>query len=405
MGWYAPRTQPVELFLNGEYKGVYILMEKIKRDNNRVDIAKLLPTDTIGDELTGGYIIKVDKAGGDDVVWYSPYAPWPSGDPINFIFDTPDGIEIMPQQENYIKAYVDSFETALAGPNFADPTSGFRAFADENSCIDALIISELSKNVDGYRISFFMYKDKNSKGGKLIMAPIWDYDIAWGNANYYNGFNTNGWEYLFNYSNGGDHWLNPFWFERMLQDSVFVQNVRCRWDHIRSSFLSDNEIDNLIDSSAAVLIESQNWNFAVWPILGSYVWPNYYICDTWQQEVDTLKWWIHGRLQWLDNNFGGNSALCTWTDIEEFPNNYISVFPNPTTEECNISLQLKVSNSVEVIVSDFRSAQAFAPLVFEGIQGINQFKIDISGLAEGIYLLRIQSGNFFWSQKIIKVNH
>jgi hypothetical protein len=311
----------------------------------------------------------------------------------------------MPQQENYIKAYVDSFETALAGPNFADPTSGFRAFADENSCIDAFIISELSKNVDGYRISFLMYKDKNSKGGKLIMAPIWDYDIAWGNANYYNGFNTSGWEYLFNYSYGGDHWLNPFWFERMLQDSVFVQNVRCRWDHIRSSFLSDNEIDNLIDSSSIVLNESQNWNFTVWPILGSYVWPNYYICDTWQQEVDTLKWWIHGRLQWLDNNFGGNSALCTWTAAEEFTNNGVSVFPNPATEECNISLQLKTSSSVEIIVSDFRGTQVFAPLVFEGMQGNNQFKIDISGLAEGIYLLRIQSGNDFWSKKIIKIKH
>ena len=60
MGHYASRTKLCELVLNGEYQGIYILMEKIKKDQNRVNISKLLPTDITGDELTGGYIIKID---------------------------------------------------------------------------------------------------------------------------------------------------------------------------------------------------------------------------------------------------------------------------------------------------------------------------------------------------------
>ena len=71
---YSPRTVYCELVVNGDYKGIYILMEKIKRDNDRVDIAKLDSNDVAGDSLTGGYIIKVDKyTGTGGLDWLSDF--------------------------------------------------------------------------------------------------------------------------------------------------------------------------------------------------------------------------------------------------------------------------------------------------------------------------------------------
>jgi hypothetical protein len=161
MGWWAPHVKPVELILNDEYKGIYLLMEKVKRGNDRVNIAKLDTTELTGDDVTGGYILKLDKnSGQSNTGWSSPYAPWPSGSSIDFNYEYPDADEIKPQQISYIQAYMDSFEDALAGPNFTDPIYGYRKYVDINSCVDAFIISEFSKNMDAYRKSFLCIKTK-----------------------------------------------------------------------------------------------------------------------------------------------------------------------------------------------------------------------------------------------------
>ncbi|MDQ3108984.1 MAG: CotH kinase family protein, partial [Bacteroidota bacterium] len=183
MGWYAPRWQFVEVVIDGQYMGVYLFTEKIKRDNNRVDIAKLQPTDITGDDVTGGYIIKVDKStASSGAGWTSSFAPAvaPNGQTIYFQYDYPSDVNIVPQQETYIQMYVDSFETALSGPNFADTAIGYAHYIDVNSFIDYFLVDEMAKNVDGYRLSTYLYKDKRSNGGKLTIGPTWDFDIAWG---------------------------------------------------------------------------------------------------------------------------------------------------------------------------------------------------------------------------------
>ncbi|MFM2039455.1 MAG: hypothetical protein RLZZ493_44, partial [Bacteroidota bacterium] len=187
MGHYAAKSKLCELVVNGQYQGIYYLMEKIKRDQNRVDIAKLLPTDNSGDELTGGYIFKIDKTTGNgNIAWTSNY-PAADGSPINFQHHYPNPDEITFQQNAYIHAYVDSFENALNGPNFADPLIGYRKYIKHKSFIDFMLLNEISKNVDGYRLSSFLHKEKNSNGGELRMGPVWDFNLAWWNADYCNG--------------------------------------------------------------------------------------------------------------------------------------------------------------------------------------------------------------------------
>lgn len=405
MGWWAPHVKPVELILNGEYKGVYLLMEKVKRDNNRIDIAKLDSIDISGDDLTGGYIIKLDKNSGQSSPgWTSPYAPWPSGSSIEFSYEYPDATEIMPQQIDYIQAYVDSFEDALAGPNFADPLVGYRNYVDINSCVDAFIISEFSKNIDAYRKSFFMYKDKNSNGGKLVMAPIWDYDLTYGNVDFCNGQFYSGWQYNFNYVCGGDFWLNPFWFERMTQDPSFNDLVKCRWNELRLNVLNKQRIDNWIDSTAQVLNESQAWNFTVWPILGNYVWPNYYIGQSYQEEVDTLKWWIGKRGDFLQNSLPGNASSCNLVGQRNtLPSDELQLFPNPFANELNAQIYCTEQEYVEIVFYDMLGHAVINKKVKVNA-GLNNLELlEGNEIEAGVYHLTLKSANQQWVKKIVSI--
>ncbi|HYG50663.1 MAG TPA: CotH kinase family protein, partial [Flavobacteriales bacterium] len=329
-GHWAPRCRYVELVVNGDYRGIYIFMEKIKRDNNRVDIAKLTPDDISGDDVTGGYILKIDKftGGGDSFTSnFEPYAgAWQE---IYFQYHDPKLSEMVTQQTNYIQTYVNDFETALDGPTFTDAVTGYPNYIEPMSFIDYFIMNEVSRNVDGYRLSTFFYKAKDSDGGKLHMGPLWDFNIAWGNADYCDGGLTSGWAYQFNSVCSGDWYQIPFWWEKLLTDSNFTNQLKCRWEFLRNYSLNTAYLMNMIDSLALMLDESQVRNYQRWPILGTYVWPNNYIGTTYSDEVGYFKIWLTARLTWLDNNMPGN---CNAIGIVEENTTEFFTFPNPATD-------------------------------------------------------------------------
>ena len=308
MGNYSPRTVYCELVVNGDYKGIYILMEKIKRDNDRIDIAKLDTNDLAGDSLTGGYIIKVDKftgTGGWGDSWQSNYNTI-GGNPLTIQYHYPESDDMLPQQKSYIESYVDSFEYTLSSSFFTDTTIGYNKYIDVNSFIDFYIVNELSRNIDGYRLSTFMYKDRRSNGGKLVVGPLWDFNLAYGNAYYCDGWDTDGWEEDGNCADVGN---NPFWFSRLLDDTIYQNKLKCRWEFLRAKILHKDSLFNFIDSISFYLDSAQQRNFQKWDILGTYIWPNYYIGNTYQEEIDILKDWLEDRLAWLDSNMLGNCYI------------------------------------------------------------------------------------------------
>jgi subtilisin-like proprotein convertase family protein len=328
MGHYATRTRYCELFLDGQYQGVYVVMEKIKRDKNRVDVAALNPQDTTGDQLTGGYIIKIDKftgSGGDG--FYSNYQPSnPSGDVIYYQYEYPDQYTLQQQQKDYIRSYVDSFETALYGPDFQDVANGFRRYAGERTFMDLMLLNEMSKNVDGYRLSTYFYKDKYSKGGKLKAGPAWDYDITWMNADYCQAEIDTGWAYNLSYVCAGA--AVPAHWERMMLDTLFRQHARCRWFSLRQGPLNTDTLFAYIDATVAYINSGQQRNFVTWPILGVATWPEPQpLPQTYAEEIQRLKDWITARFTWLDAQFaampvlnlqvelGSDTALCTGGNV------------------------------------------------------------------------------------------
>ncbi len=307
LGRYASRTRFCELVLNGDYRGVYVLMEKIKRDKHRVNIAKLKPDEISGDDLTGGYIVKIDKLAGEHVDgWYSVFPPYPEAKHrIYFQYHYPKPDKIAEAQKTYIRNFIFDFEKTLFGPNYQDPQKGYYSKVDLNSFVDYFILNEISKNVDGYRLSAFFYKDKDSNDPRLHAGPIWDFNIAFGNADYYHAFSVKGWQADINYDTQFMEWddafLVPFWWQKFTADSVFMKRVIDRWQNLRRSVLATDRLLSLIDSYADTLEEAQKRNFERWPVLGTHVWPNYYVGKTYDEEIDYLKSWLAQRLEWMDS--------------------------------------------------------------------------------------------------------
>ena len=311
MGRYTTKTEFVELTINYEYKGLYIFMEKLKRDKNRIDISKLENADIDEELISGGYIIKIDKSDMEDGS-YTDYNSFQSqfdvfgnenGDKrINFNYEYPKPGEIHANQKNYIKNYFYEFESSLASNNFKDPVNGFRKYIDEDSFIDFFILNELSNNVDGYRLSTYLQKDRNEK---LVIGPIWDFNLSFGNADYCGGERYDVWCFKFNERCLGDYWNVPFWWNRLLEDEKFVDKLKGRWNQLRLNILSDNNILTLIEEQYSFLNNETdiiNRNFNKWKIFGIYIWPNSFIGNNYYEEIDFLKNWIKERTKWLDES-------------------------------------------------------------------------------------------------------
>lgn len=399
-GHYASRTQFCEVIINGQYKGIYVLMEKIKRDNNRVDIAKLNPADIAGDELTGGYIIKVDRDDGPGSYWESPYLS-SANIPIRIVHVEPKGDEIMPQQRTYIQEYVDSFETALAFIDFDDPINGYRNYIDVPSFVDHLLLNEASKNIDAYRLSAFLYKDKNSNGGKLVAGPAWDYNLAWWNADYCEAWTDSGWVYLFNDYCGGGYDV-PFWWEKLMTDPAFQSDVKCRWTELRQTTLSYASLNYVIDSLATKINQAQARHFNTWPLLGTYTWPNPSpIPADFPGEIQAMKDWIQLRFAWMDANIDGICYLGLENAI--LSDEHFTAAPNPFNDEVALSFYLPSAQVLSLSVVDIlgNKVHEIQPAVYQS--GSHNLAIELpSELNSGMYLLQIDSGNQLITKKLLK---
>ncbi|MEY3049970.1 MAG: hypothetical protein RL365_2008 [Bacteroidota bacterium] len=293
MRQYAPRTRQCEVFLDGTYIGVYTLTEKVKRDNNRLDIAKMKSADTAGSELTGGYIIEMN-INGAPAAWNSVYPPINSATSphaVEFKYVYPKADSILPVQANYIKTYVDSFENALNGTNYANDTLGYRKWIDVGTFIDFLIVNEFSMNYDSYGRSTYMYKEKDTDGNKLCIGPPWDYDRAMANDP------NSGWVW----ENTHPYWPFPFWWSKLYTDSVYRHELACRWFSLREDVLKTARFMAFIDSVSAPLLQGPaDRNFAVWQTLGA---------STYNAQVQQMKVFLYQRLAWIDNELAPFGAV------------------------------------------------------------------------------------------------
>ncbi|OUV76991.1 MAG: hypothetical protein CBC90_06830 [Acidimicrobiaceae bacterium TMED130] len=266
IGRYAARTRFVELEINGDYRGVYVLMEKIKRDDVRVALPE------------GAVLLKRDWVEGGE----------------KFIQTTACQDELKVEWSDDIDEIVtrlDSIEAELLIGDFSS--------VDLGSFIDHMLLVEIGRNVDGYVLSTWITLSENDVLG---MGPVWDYNGALGNASYFRAWETNGWHYQ-NPEFPGDNPNGFCWYEVLLENPEFLNLRRERWQIHRAGPWSDAAIEARIDGAIAVLEPAIERNFERWPLLGEVIWPNDLGAEdrtTYVDEVSYLKSWIKQRMGWMD---------------------------------------------------------------------------------------------------------
>lgn len=391
MGQYGPRMRHCELVIDGEYRGIYLLGERIKRDSQRVDIARLDPDENTGEDLTGGYIIKIDWQNGTNLGGFSSqFNPFNNTNgPLYYQYHYPKADEITTQQAEYIASFVDSFEQAMHGPNFQDPDLGWRRFASEKSFTDFILLYELSNNVDAYWLSTFLHKDKN---GKLKAGPPWDFDLAFSNADYSDGWSTWGWRHDW-LANNTD--LLPFFWQRIWQDTAFAKQAGCRWQELRSGPLHSDSLSAMIAGRAALLDGPQVENFTLWDIIGVWVWPNVQpLPQSYAEEIERLQGWVADRAAWMDANLPAINCS-TVSSVSEAMEGWgnMAVVPNPFTSS------FKVDGPAQF---DLRLTNSLGQLVWQGLDLNNIAQVETNGLLPGCYWLTATSNGRTWSRLVLK---
>lgn len=278
VGRYAVRTKFVELFKddNGgslsyrnDYDGVYTFMEKISRDKERVDIERVTENVNEEPEITGGYILKVDRldpgdsglrAGGQTLGWVYPKEDDVSNDQIN-----------------WVRNYINEMSSALS-------TSEYEEYIDTLSWVDHHLLNILTLNADALRLSTFFYKKRNKK---LEYGPIWDFDRSMESTDGRDN-NPSTWS-------GGTAYFTFPWWGSLFDNENFWQAYIDRYFELREGPFATLNVNSIIDRMASDLNEAQARNFRRWsdqPRFGGY-----------QGEVDHLKEWLGTRLDWMDRQF------------------------------------------------------------------------------------------------------
>lgn len=381
LGRWAPRTRHVELVLNGEYQGVYLLLEKIKPDNNRVDIAKMDSSDISGEDVTGGYIWDVQQADGTDIDF---------GERRVLKYPKPD--QVQPEQLEYIKDYDDEFRSVMRRSYYDDGVRGYHNYIDVPSFIDEAIIQEITKNSDAYGWSGFFHKDR---GGLINAGPVWDFDQSMSNSTHKDGWMYDKWVI------GEPDGSHPeFWF-KLWETPNFKRRLANQWFEYRQDQLSLGRIYEIVDSLATYLDEAQQRNFMRWPILGVEIWrstPGVQDRDTYQKEVDYLKDFLEDHTEWIDEQLDPFTSVEQAQNADTQTSLKINLSPNPMHNGAYFSYSLDRQGHVSIRVVNILGQEVHKLVNTVQSPGQHAFRWDgrdFTGraVANGLYFYELRVDN------------
>ncbi len=266
IGRYAARTRFVELRLNGRYRGVYVLMERLELGDDRVAGKALY-------EFTFPF-----QALSKDPSFRTPVLKRP------IVWEDPERGDLSVKRARALARPVRSAERALYDRT---PPTRWRRWIDESSAVDFALLNELFKNEDGFHASTYMALS----GGRLHLGPIWDFDISMGNSDYGPSRRLKGWMLE-----------RRDWAEQLYRDRAFRRAMARRWRELRAAGLRRAVLAS-VSASRRELRGAAGRNFRRWPVLNRRVWPNPVARGSYRAEVRFLRSWLVRRIAWLDRKF------------------------------------------------------------------------------------------------------
>jgi hypothetical protein len=313
---YTPAGRPVNVFLNGEYKGCYQFCDHIDVRKNRVDIKEMDASDNSGEKLTGGYFIEMDAYAESEDSWFTS-----PGNNIPVTIKSPDSDVITEEQRNYIISHFYRWETAIGASNFSDPEAGFRKYMDTPSFLKHFLVGEFSGNTDTYW-SVYMYKQRNDD--KFYFGPVWDFDLAYENDSRTYPINAN-WKTDWLYRSGGStaNGIKGV-IDRLLSDPALYEELRSMYAHYRNTgVITGEKLLAVVDNYVQEIDQSQKLNFKRWNILNTKVHMNNQPAGSYAGEVNIVKNYIKARIAWMDKKLNytptdirnvAQSPIRLWTE-------------------------------------------------------------------------------------------
>ena len=294
---YTPYCHPVDVVLNGEYRGCYQLCDQIEVNKNRVNIIEMEPEDVTLPELSGGYLIEVDAYASTEAShFYSTL-----GTPVTI--KSPDDEDIVNAQTRYITDYFNRMENAVFASNFADPETGYRRYLDLDSFLKHFMVGEMSGNTDTYW-SVYMTKDRESD--KFFTGPVWDFDIAFDNDQRTYPIEAHT-DYIFASKNSSvaSEAMRQMVNRIVKEDDGARQRLLELWSEARNTKgIDETSLLEYVDKTVELLNESQKLNFLRWNILSERVHENPQASGSYEGEVAIVKNFIRKRLPQMDGFIG-----------------------------------------------------------------------------------------------------
>ena len=293
LGQYSSRGVYCEVVVNGDYKGLYVFMEKIKVDKNRVNVEKMDVNCNAYPEVTGGYITKADKnTGGDPTAWNMSSYPWGT---TAYIHHYPKSEDITTAQHNYIKSVFFDLDDKAHAHNESVET-GIPSVIDVPSFVDFMMIAEFSSNVDVYNLSTFFHKDRL---GKLRAGPVWDYNLSFGHDEFGNRSRYDVWQF-----NNGSNDGSRFWYD-LFNTPMFRCYLAKRWNELiqPGNPLNYDVVTNRIDEINEWIAEAVGRdNYRWWQMTNH------------SGAIEEMKEWLQLRIDWMTQNIGSYSG-CAEVDL------------------------------------------------------------------------------------------
>jgi hypothetical protein len=297
IGRYAPRTRFAEVYvadagddvIQHDYLGVYVVTEEIERGSDRVDVEKIKPEDVKEPEVTGGYIFKRDRLGSGESGFYAGTAGGEFYFDCPLVWVDPEESDIVPAQQAYLEDVIDAFARALVESDYTDPETGlhYSEIIDVDSWIDHHILNTLFKNPDAFRLSGYMFKDRE---GLLEAGPLWDFDRTAGAAD---SRATD--PYYWDASNITSDTTPVFtwgWWDPLFDDPDFSDRYWARWEELLDDELSTDNMLDLVDDMVDDIGAAAAHNQARWH------------ATDFDTDIDALKTWLEERHDWIADCIG-----------------------------------------------------------------------------------------------------
>ena len=280
---YTPYCHPVDVIVNGEYRGCYQLCDQVEAAEGRVP-------------AKDGYLIEIDAYAWKEV---SAFWSW-RGTPVTI--KHPDEDDITDSQRQHIESFFNQMETAALGEDFTDPEKGYRKYLDLESFLRNLLVGDFCGNTD-LLWSVYMYKDATD--GKLYAGPTWDHDLSFDNDYRSYPVNANNdFIFLFVPSPASDAVRDIT--RRIVKEDPEAKNLLAQYWNQALEVGDLKTLPEYLDQTYVLLQESQELNFKRWDILDSQVHMNFQALGTYEAEVNFLKNCLKERLVKFDEYVKNN---------------------------------------------------------------------------------------------------